>query len=49
MKTIKNFGELSCYQAPELEVVETLVEQGFAASDWGDGSIDDEENDLGSY
>lgn len=36
------------YTAPQLEQFEITAEQGFAAS-WGDGSLEDNENDLGDY
>lgn len=40
------------YQAPILEQWEFAAERGFADSlgdDWGDGSLEDDENDLGGY
>ncbi len=48
-KVIQIRGGETLYQAPEMEIIETQVESGFAASDWNDGSVDDEDNNLGSY
>ena len=43
-------GDLQPYTAPELDLIEISVEQGFSLSnDWGDGGLEDNENDLGEY
>lgn len=47
-------GERLPYSAPEMELVAVDVEQGFALTggegdDWGDGSLGDNDNDLGDY
>ncbi len=46
-------GDLQPYTAPELDLIEISVEQGFSLSDsenWGDGGIkDDQWNDMGDY
>ena len=49
-KDLFSRGGADAYTAPQLELLEIEAEQGFAASDvWGDGNLDDEENDLGCY
>lgn len=48
-------GVAARYEAPTMEVVELLVEQGFAASGggfsgWEDGEADDDNtNDMGDF
>lgn len=50
---LKRGGDLRDYSAPQLELLEITAEQGFVGSlpdddDWGDGSLKDEWNDLGT-
>lgn len=42
-------GGVDAYTAPQLELLEIEAELGFAGSDngWGDGSLDDDWEDLG--
>ena len=47
-------GAAARYEAPAIEVVELVVEQGFAAtgggfSGWEDGEADDNTNDMGDF
>lgn len=45
------FNDSMDYTAPELEVIQTLVEQGFEASwgDYGEAGDDFDEKDFGEF